>query len=527
MPPLLDRRPTARPRGDASPQDGRRSGFDPLVLLVGAVSVVVYTLHGFHAALTRDLGVYSYAGQQVADGVPPYLGILNRAGPLAHVLPGVGALLARLGGLDELVTMRVVFMLLATAAVCALYLLGRDLFGSRAIGLVTAATLLSFHGFIHYASAGPREKTPMTLFVVLALWALTHRRWFTAGLFTSLATLCLQTAFFSTFAAVVVGVLLLASGGRLRALVRVALGGVVPVAVLAAWFALAGSLRAAIDGFYVINRRYTVPDPVTDDLTRVWEDLQEAYGATVWLMLAGVVALVAVSLAAAVPRARRAMPALRVLPAMAAGLLAGLAWTTKDYDAWPDLFPVLPFAAIGVGAALAVGVRRLGPRPRWAVAVAVAGTCAVLGAVYAVSTRDDTLLEQQQATEDVLAQLPDGATITSIEAPQPLVLTGRTNPTRYQMFRSGLQDYMDDTWPGGLDGFKADLVADGPDLVSVGETVSLRWRASLQPDYVFVGRAPMWEWYARASLGEETIERLRAAADYDPGDPLARPEPPG
>ena len=51
--------------------------------------MVVYTLRGFHGVLTRDLGVYSYAGQQVADGVPPYLGSLNRAGPLAHVLPGL------------------------------------------------------------------------------------------------------------------------------------------------------------------------------------------------------------------------------------------------------------------------------------------------------------------------------------------------------------------------------------------------------------------------------------------------------
>ena len=41
------------------------------------------------------------------------------------------------------------------------------------------------------------------------------------------------------------------------------------------------------------------------------------------------------------------------------------------------------------------------------------------------------------------------------------------------------------------------------------------------PEYVFVGRAPQWEWYARADLGEETIERLRDAAGYDPSDPFA------
>ncbi|RYC07131.1 ArnT family glycosyltransferase [Nocardioides zhouii] len=494
---------------------------DRLVPVVAIACVVVYVAHGFHGALTRDLGVYSYAGQQVADGVPPYLGILNRAGPLAHAIPGIGALLARLGGFDDLLTMRVLFMLIATAAVCATYALGRDLFASRAAGLVSAGGMLAFHGFIQYASNGPREKTPMTLFVVLALWAVTRRRWFTAGVCTSLATLCLQTAFFSTFAAVAVGVLLVAETGRIRASVRVALGGLLPVAALGTWFALVGSLRAAVDGFYVINRRYTVPDPLTDDLDRVWLDLQEAYGVTVWLMLAGVVALVLVTLAAVVPPARRAFPALRVLPAMTAGLAAGLAWTLKEYDAWPDLFPVLPFAVVGLGAAFAVVVRRLAPRPQWVVATVLAGACVVLALVYAVSTRDHTLDAQREATAAVLAELPEGATITSIEAPQPLVLTGRTNPTRHQMFRSGLQDYLDDTWPGGRVGFEADLVGDGPDLVSVGETTSLRWRRALMPEYVFIGRAPLWEWYARADLGEDTIERLRTAAGYDPGDPFA------
>jgi hypothetical protein len=52
----------------------------------------------------------------------------------------------------------------------------------------------------------------------------------------------------------------------------------------------------------------------------------------------------------------------------------------------------------------------------------------------------------------------------------------------------------------------------------------LRWRHSLQPDYVYVGSAPLWDWYARASLGADTIAALRQAAGYDPSSPLAQPE---
>jgi hypothetical protein len=477
--------------------------------------------------LTRDLAVYSYAGQQVAEGVPPYLGILNRAGPLAHVIPGIGVGIARVGGFDDVFTLRLLFLAIATLCVCAVYALGRDVFSSRLAGLVSASAFLTFFGFIEYASNGPREKTPMTLFITLALWAVARRRWFTAGLFVSLATLCLQIAFFSSFAAVLAGVAFLAHGERLKSLVRVGVGGAVPVAVCAVWFALAGSLRESVDAFVLINFRYTTPDPVLPRLEEAWENVAMAYGVTIWVLIAGLIALAVLSLGAVRRSMRIANPSLPVLAAYTVGASAGLAWNLKEYDAWPDLFPMLPFAAVGLSGLFYLTTKRLPVRAAVAVAVALSLAATILAVHHSVTyTRGEFLETQRASVKSVLAQLPDDASITSVEAPQALVLDKRRNPTRHQMFSAGLQFYFDDVWPGGLDGFRRELVEAEPELIVFGDPVSDRWRAAIEPEYVYVGKAPDWFWYARASLGKEKISALREAAGYDPDDEWARPPPP-
>ena len=496
---------------------------DPLIVAVAVVSAVTYALHGFDAALTRDLALYSYAGQQVADGTPPYLGVLNRAGPLAHVLPGVGAWIARVGGFDDVLTMRLFFLVLAVAGTTMVYVLARDLFASRLAGIVSAATFLGFTGFIHYAADGPREKTPLTLFLVCALWALTRRRWFTAGVFVSLATLCLQIAFFPAFTAVVVGALLLAGGERLRALARIVAGGAIPVAVLAVWFWLVGSLRESVDAFLVLNARYTVPNPPMENLDILWEGSRAVYGWWLWVFVAGLVVLGLRGLSAVVPWVRRNDPSVLVLAALAVGVVTGLLWNLKDFDSWADLFPLLPFAAVGIGSLVPRAVLLL-PAPRGPVELA---------AFVVVGSRDGGALVGDHPERrpgrpagsrrrGLRCAAAGGARLTSVEAPQPLVLTGRTNPTRHQMFRSGLQDYVDDTWPGGLDGFAGELVEQRPTLVTLGDSTYEYWREAITPDYVCVGAAPGWSWWARADEDPAVLASLRRAAGYGSDDDCAR-----
>jgi hypothetical protein len=480
--------------------------FDPFIVAVAAVAATVYTLHGFQGKLTRDAGIYAYAGQQVADGVPPYLGVLNRAGPLAHLVPGLGAWAARVVNVDDLLGIRVLFMCIATACVAATYCLGRDLFSSRATGLVSAATFLGFLGFIGHATYGPRDKTVMVLFLTLSLIAMTRRRWLSAGGWLAVATLVLQTVAFVGGPALLAAALLTGGGrrSRMRALGMVVVGGLIPFVAITAWFAAIGALHEFADGYLLINAEYTEASPVTDDPAGVVRSLVRGYRASLVLLVAGLVAVLGLG--------GRALfspgddESRGPLVGLAVGVLGGLGWTSRDFDAWPDAYILLPLAAVGVGGALHPLLRRLAPRVL--VAVVLIWCCALTGLALDKSLRGDDRLEAQRASvRSVLGALPDDATVLSIESPQPLVLLGKTNPTRYQMFSRGLQHWMDDNWPGGLAGYRKWIVARQPTLIAT-KSANDRWAQSIQGSYFLVGCAPGWAWYADRSLPRVTIRAL-------------------
>ncbi len=53
----------------------------------------------------------------------------------------------------------------------------------------------------------------------------------------------------------------------------------------------------------------------------------------------------------------------------------------------------------------------------------------------------------------------------SVEVPQALVFSGKTNPTRHQIFVCRLKDHIDDTFPGGMRGFVAGVQRRRPTVI--------------------------------------------------------------
>ena len=97
----------------------------------------------------------------------------------------------------------------------------------------------------------------MMLFVVLTMLAVVHRRWGWAGATVALATLTWQPVFVTGAVVTLAATLALPRRELLGALLRFAVGGIIPTALTCAYFVAVGAFREFLDGFYLINADYT------------------------------------------------------------------------------------------------------------------------------------------------------------------------------------------------------------------------------------------------------------------------------
>ncbi|WP_432477312.1 hypothetical protein [Nocardioides sp. GXQ0305] len=493
----------------------RVDAWGPLAALVG---VGVFLLQGFEGSLTRDVSVYAYAGQQVADGVPPYVQILNRAGPLAHLVPGAGAALGELVGADELLAMRVTMMVLSALALWAAYVLGRDLYGSRLAGVMTSAALLSFQGFVTYATGGPREKTTMVLFMLLALWAVSRRHWPAAGVATALATLSWQGSFVPLTVVVAVAVVALPGGWRPRvtALLRFAVAGLAVALVTVVYFLAVGAFAEFYEGFYAVNAGYTTQRGLLT-LLQTPRRLVTGFGWSLTLLVVGVLASLAVS-AARFRRLDRDSPGAVAVAALGPGTVSCLLWSLMAFEGWPDAFLFLPFAACGLAGLghLLVASWRPARAPR--VAGLVVGALVVATATTALLSRSHDLVEQRRHNDAVLAVLDDPE-VLAISNPAPLVFAEARNPIRYQLFSGGQADYLRATYPRGMRGLARAVKRAHPTVITVYGQPWAWIQPVLQRDYLLLGGGPKpYAWYVSVSqtTSEERAEMQRLLRDTLP-----------
>ena len=159
--------------------------------------------------------------------------------------------------------------------------------------------------------------------------------------------------------------------------------------VLVAYYAAYGAVHSLLEGFLLLNLRYTRGTPFTSGVGRWWTSLQEGYGASVWLLLAGLALVLVIAVVRLLDGARRHDPASTTMVALAVATVGSLLWMEVDFDTYLDAFTLLPLAALGIGAGIAELDGCLPHRAGLAVAAVSIALPTALAVHYSVTVQDD------------------------------------------------------------------------------------------------------------------------------------------
>jgi 4-amino-4-deoxy-L-arabinose transferase-like glycosyltransferase len=457
-----------------------RDGSAVVAGLLGStlVAALLYLRWGINGKLSRDESVYAYGGQQLAHGVAPYVSIFDPKGPGATMFAGIFAGIGHLFGRNDLYFIRLGFFLLSLLTVVAIYLLALRLWRSVIAAVVAAVVFASFTGFAEDALSGPDAKTPGIAAVVFCMWLAVRRQWFLSGVAAAIGFVVWQPLGF--FAVVVALVALLTSepGTRGRAFVRVAVGSLLPIAAVAIYFAVAGAWHAFIEAAFVFPltgvQRGSVS--LSERVLRIAGVVHGSYGFSGVLMWLGMAVLIGVA-GLRLARARRQWRPAMADPLICVVLFAlftQLLYAFGDFQGYPDVYPLLPFGALGMGGLAAVLVAEArSATVRRVVVSAALGAALVLSAFSWVQFGNDadassnTLRDERADACAVEVMLGSTGRLWAMGDPTSLVLLHRRNPDRFIYLGSGVDKWRDKHTKGGFDAWTAKITAVNPAVIVV------------------------------------------------------------
>jgi hypothetical protein len=477
--------------------------------LLAAVTLVVYLTQNLGGGLSRDGAIYLYSGQQLLEGVPPYVSIFDHKGPLAPLISAFGVLVSGALGTSQVFTVRVLFMIFGSLAIVAAYALSRSLLGSVRATVFSTLTFIGFFSFARYAVAEPEAKTPMLLFQSLALLFTVQKRWFLAGLCGSLTALVWQPMAVFVLVTVILAATRPGALGKRSAVLRSLGGAVLPVALVLVCFYFWGALYEMLNGAIFFNLLYLDGEQlsVVGQILIAAQSIFVGYSSIlIPLVIASMLAIVATGFVAMirlyVVRLHRIVAdgatAKELLDSRFAPLLLSLpfpvAWSLLDFQGYPDFYVYLPYIAVGFGGAMEIAVRRLArgypASPRRSRNFLSAGFCVALVSIAVVSSmivvspgerasslsiQEDSLnptdlRDQRQAAREIESRYGEDARIVSIGVPQLLVFLRETNPNPYVFVIRGIDQKIAETTPGGFDGWLQELRGYNPDVIALGPT---------------------------------------------------------
>lgn len=487
---------------------------------VVVVAVVLYARFSINGDLSRDESIYVYSGQQFAHGVPPYASVFDPKTPLPSILAGVAAWFADLIGRDDVHLIRLAYFVCAVLTVLAVYLLVVRLFRSITGGVAAAVVMASYTGFARDALAGPDAKTPGVLAVVLCMWFAARRNFFWAGVCASIGFLVWQPWLIFPIMSLVAAAAMTPRAERLRQVGVAAAGVATPLVLTIGYFTAAGALGKFVESTldYPLTgvRR---PNTSPHGFLHVAHVLQHDYGFSGVLFWIGDGLLLALAIAILVRPGRRRWRNSLTDPVLVVVLLTGVfefGYALIDFQSYPDAYPLLPYPAIGIGAAVALATRYAAtPSIQYVVVGATLVVALLLTVFSAVWFGEDKANNTQYRDQRIagcalVTALSPRGSFWSLGSPVPLVVSHRRNPDRYIYLDAGVDAWKVHHTPGGFDGWTQQIESADPQIVALSN-----W------DGPYTSRMTQWlrsQGYHRWFIGRLRLFMTRSAVQLAVGD---------
>ncbi len=481
-----------------------------LFWLVFAVSLLVHLGLPFTTqSVGRDASTWDYISQVIARGGVPYRDVVNIKTPLSAYLGAASIWLLRPLLVSDVIALRLGSIVLASLTVAFTLLMARRYALNRSHAALAAAILLGLEAFARANIMGVQPKTPMTLFGLVALWAILEDRPWMAGIAAMLSALCWQPGllYFGTALFCLTHCFTRWKDGRG---VRVVLGALLPLGCLLALYWWTGALSAFYEWCFHYNYAFYGPAELRSPdgaVNHFLDVLHRKYGAQSLFFLLAIPGFVL-----ALREERRASGAsLAAVPRYSLFFppLSYLAFCLLNMQGGPDLIPFLPFVAIFSARALLFATESLGavfPRPI-APRIRIFGTGLVWGGVIgsglfalaALRPVAPTLEEQRVEVAEIISHLGPGDTIFVHSVTEILELSGLTNASEHLMFDRDKDLFLAELRPGGFDAWFDELRASRPKIVA------LSWR---------LGKIRPRDRFERWVASEYTLRRRRLFAYY-------------
>lgn len=300
-----------------------------------------------------DTQVYYYIAEQVADGVPPHVSLIDHKHQLSSLISGYAIRAGRIVGMPDPLAVRVASLTAAALTVSACAWLGAELSGSLLGGVIAGLTMIAFTEFFYEAAMGVRPHSFMACFMTLGLVAFVRRRYVAAAVCATSSFLCWQPA-----ALVGAAFALVASAreDRFRVVPRLAGGAIAAILLYEIYFLMHGALAVQIGQSYRMaselgGYKYA---GFFESIAFFSSLGMGGVFRTAWLIPGLLLACTATATVGLLLLPFRALRLCREDPALAAFFLMSIlnvGFTFVTHDAHPDMFFVEPLMAVMVALA--------------------------------------------------------------------------------------------------------------------------------------------------------------------------------